>query len=172
VQTIFEEITSIDGNGLHTGDGQHHEVDIIVCATGFAMAWTPHFELIGLNGENIKDSWAPEPNCYLGMGAPGFPNYFVMNGPRGSLCNGTVLPCLETEIEYVIKAAKKMQQDRIKSMFPSQEITKKLNEYVDKWASTSVWAEDCKSWYKNNSVNGKIMCWGGSVRDPLMLHYL
>lgn len=134
------------------------------------MAWTPHFQLTGVNGEDIKHAWSPYPNCYLGMAAPGFPNYFVMNGPRGNLCNGTVLPCLETEIEYVIKAAKKMQTDRIKSMNVSANITTKLNEYVDKWHITGVWSGDCKSWYKNNSVDGKIMCWGGSVcyNSPMM----
>jgi hypothetical protein len=77
--------------------------------------------------------------------------------------NGTVIPCLETEVEYAIKAAKKMQTDRIKSLDVSANITTKLNEYVDKWHSTSVWTGDCKSWYKNNTVDGKIMCWGGSV---------
>lgn len=134
-----------------------------MCATGFDMAWTPHFELLGLNGVDIKKSWSPTPNCYLGVGAPGFPNYFVMNGPRGNLCNGTVLPCLETEIEFVIKAVKKMQTDHIKSVDPSQEITNRLNEYIDRWHEGGVWSAECKSWYKNNQVDGKVMCWGGSV---------
>lgn len=163
VEPVYEEIVSICSNGLHTADGKFHEVDIIVCATGFDMAWTPHFELLGVDGENIKDSWSPVPNCYLGMAAPGFPNYFVMNGPRSNLGNGTVLPCLETEIEYVIKAAKKMQSDRIKSMNVSQDVTTKLNEYIDKWHTIGVWSAGCKSWYKNNTVDGEIMCWGGSV---------
>ncbi|KAK3079895.1 hypothetical protein LTS18_003658 [Coniosporium uncinatum] len=53
------------------------------------MAWAPHFSLKGTNGIDIRDAWEDVPNCYLGLGAPGFPNYFVMNGPRANLCNGT-----------------------------------------------------------------------------------
>lgn len=169
VEPVYEEIDRIAPNGIHTADGQFYEVDVIVCATGFDMAWTPHFKLLGRNGLDIKDSWKPVPNCYLGVAAPGFPNYFVMNGPRSNLCNGTVLPCLETEIEYVIKAAKKMQSDRIKALDVSEDVTYKLNEHLEKWHSTSVWRDQCKSWYKNNTVDGKVMCWGGSVSHSLFL---
>ncbi|KAH7377421.1 cyclohexanone monooxygenase [Cadophora sp. MPI-SDFR-AT-0126] len=178
VDPVYSDITSIDETGLTTEDGVHHEVDVIACATGFDMAWTPHFELLGVNGVDIKKSWSPVPNCYLGIGAPGFPNYFVMNGPRGNLCNGTVLPCLETEIEFVIKAVKKMQTDRIKTLVPNEEMTNKLNEYVDRWHEGGVWSAECKSWYKNNQLDGKIMCWGGSsihflktIKHPRWEHF-
>lgn len=163
VECHFTEIESIDGKGLLTADGQRQDVDIIVCATGFDMAWTPHFSLHGINGVDIKDAWSPLPQSYLGIAAPGFPNYWVMNGPRGNLGNGTVLPCFELQIEYVIQAAKKMQTERIKAMHVRQDITDKLNEYVDKWQETSVFTAPCRSWYKNNTVDGKVMCWGGSV---------
>jgi hypothetical protein len=86
-----------------------------------------------------------------------------MNGPRGNLGNGTVLPCLETEIEYVIKSIKKMQTDSIESLDVSESITTGLNRYVDKWHEGGVFSANCKSWYKDNKVDGKVMCWGGSV---------
>ncbi|GCB24341.1 putative sterigmatocystin biosynthesis monooxygenase stcW [Aspergillus awamori] len=97
------------------------------------MAWTPQFELYGVNGSRIQDEWAVWPTCYLGIAAPGFPNYWVMNGPRGSLANGTVLPCLETHIEYVIAAAKKIQSDRIRAIEVRRDITEQLGSYIDKW---------------------------------------
>ncbi|KAK3081917.1 hypothetical protein LTS18_012157, partial [Coniosporium uncinatum] len=163
----YTDITSINKSGLTTEDGQRYEVDVIICATGFDMAWAPHFNLKGTNGIDIHDAWKDVPNCYLGLGAPGFPNYFVMNGPRGNLCNGTVLPCLETQLEYVIKAAKKMQSDRILSMDVKNDIALSLQRYVDNWHEGGVWSGECKSWYKNNTKGGKIMCWGGSS-----MHYL
>lgn len=163
VQCHFKEVDSINEAGLKTSDGLQQDVDIIVCATGFDMAWTPHFTLHGVNGVDIKDAWSPVPQSYLGIAAPGFPNYWVMNGPRGNLGNGTVLPCFEVQIEYVIKAAKKMQEERIRAMDVRVDITEKLNEYVDKWQDTSVFTGGCRSWYKNNTVDGKVMCWGGSV---------
>ncbi|KAI7182438.1 hypothetical protein KC363_g8772 [Hortaea werneckii] len=162
-QPIYSDITHIDATGLTTEDGQHHTADVIICATGFDMAWTPHFELRGVDGIRIHDAWSPSPNCYLGLAAPGFPNYWVMNGPRGNLCNGTVIPCFETQLDYVIKAAKKMQSDRICALEVKEDITESLNDYVDTWHAGGVWSGDCKSWYKNNTKGGKIMCWGGSL---------
>lgn len=163
VNPIYNEIASIKPDGLLTEDGQFHEADAIICATGFDMAWTPHFEIFGIDGKRLRDVWTPDPNSYLGIAAPGFPNYWVMNGPRGALCNGTVLPCFETQVEYVIAAAKKIQSDRIHSMHVKDGVARMLNRYVDKWQEGSVWSDTCKSWYKNNTVNGKVMCWGGSV---------
>ncbi|XP_014550140.1 hypothetical protein COCVIDRAFT_43224 [Bipolaris victoriae FI3] len=167
VECHFKEIKAINETGLITADGLHQEVDVIICATGFDIAWTPHFKLHGIDGVEIKEAWLPIPQSYLGIAAPKFPNYWIMNGARGNLANGTVLPCLETQIEYVIAAAKKMQTERIKAMDVRTDVTDKLNEYVDKWMTTSVFSGDCKSWYKNNTVDGKVMSWGGSS-----MHYL
>ncbi|KAH8901734.1 cyclohexanone monooxygenase [Thozetella sp. PMI_491] len=178
VECVFFDITSVDENGLITRDGTHHQVDVIVCATGFDMSWTPHFPLYGRDGIDIKEAWSPLPNSYLGIAASGFPNYWVMNGPRGNLGNGTVLPCLETEVEYVIAAVKKMQSDRIAALDVKEDIATKLNEYIDAWCETSVFSGPCRSWYKNNTVNGKPMVWGGSslhflktIKTPRWEHY-
>jgi cation diffusion facilitator CzcD-associated flavoprotein CzcO len=165
-ECIFSDISLVDAAGIVTQDGARHDVDVIVCATGFDMAWTPHFALFGRNGVDIKKAWSPLPNCYLGIAAPGFPNYWVMNGPRGNLGNGTVLPCLETEIEFVIAAVKKMQSDRIAALDVKEDITSSLNEYIDTWCKMSVFSGSCRSWYKQNTVDGKPMVWGGSVSRP------
>lgn len=160
VECHFKEIEAVNETGLITADGLHREVDVIICTTGFDIAWTPHFKLRGVDGIDIKGAWLPIPQSYLGIAAPNFPNYWIMNGPRGNLANGTVLPCLETQIEYVIAAAKKMQTERIKALDVRTDITDKLNEYVDNWMTTSVFSGDCKSWYKSNIVDGKAMAWG------------
>ncbi|PGH14607.1 hypothetical protein AJ79_02942 [Helicocarpus griseus UAMH5409] len=178
VQPIYDEIVLANEKGVTTGDGKVHELDVIVCATGFDMAWTPHFELYGVEGIRIQDEWSSWPLCYLGIAAPGFPNYWVMNGPRGNLANGTVLPCLETQIDYIIAAAKKIQSDRICALEIRRDITERLDMYIDKWHERGVWTADCRSWYKNNTKDGKPRCWGGSsmhylktIRYPRWEHY-
>jgi len=90
VEPVYTDITSINKSGLAIENGQHYEVDVIICATGFEMAWAPHFSLEGTNGIDIRDPWKDVPNCYLGLGAPGFLNYFVLKSLRGNLCNDTV----------------------------------------------------------------------------------
>ncbi|KAK2770186.1 hypothetical protein FQN53_005696 [Emmonsiellopsis sp. PD_33] len=179
VEPIYEEIILANEKGVITSDGRVHEVDVIICATGFNMAWTPHFELYGVDGIRIKNEWSSWPLCYLGIAAPGFPNYWVMNGPRGNLANGTVLPCLETQIDYVIAAAKKIQSDRVRAIEIRRDITERLDMYIDKWHERGVWTADCRSWYKDNTKDGRPRCWGGSsmhylktIKNPRWEHYM
>ncbi|CAG9948058.1 unnamed protein product [Clonostachys rosea f. rosea IK726] len=162
VECLFGDISLVSETGITMADGSHHEVDMVVCATGYDMAWKPHFTLVGRKGVDLDSIWGPVPKCYLGIAHPGFPNYFVMNGPRANLANGTVLPCLETEIEYVIQAVKKMQSDRIKSLDIRERLIDQLDEYIDAWHETSVFSGNCRSWYKDGSIDGKVNVWGGS----------
>jgi cation diffusion facilitator CzcD-associated flavoprotein CzcO len=147
VTCVFEDIEQITPQGIVTNDGKHHKVDILVCATGFYIAYLPHFRITGLNGQLMQDQAAP--NVYASVAAPGFPNYFVVNGPRGNWGQGCVLPSHEVHIEYIMQCCRKMQEDRVRWMMPRQEVTSQLNAYMDAWhKKNSVWAEECKSWYK------------------------
>ena len=146
VTTTFEAIDRITSEGVLTNDGIEHKVDIIACATGFDIQYLPHFKITGLNGQVMQDS---EPNVYASIASPGFPNYFVVNGPRGNWGQGCALPSHEVQIEYILQVCKKMQEDGIKYMMPKLETTLQMNLFMDAWhQKNSVWAENCRSWYK------------------------
>lgn len=92
VTRVFNEIDHVTPEGLVTDDGTLYEVDVLICATGFNVGFTPSFKLEGVDGRIIQDAWAKEPQCYLGLAAPQFPNYFTILGPRGPWGNGPLLP--------------------------------------------------------------------------------
>lgn len=163
VTRVFGEIEKITPTGLQTDEGQFHEVDIIVCATGFDVAFTPSFQLKGRGGLTIQNEWAKEPICYLGLAAPNFPNYFTCLGPRGPWGNGPLLPAIEVLCEYFIQAMVKMQQEQVKAMVVKTKPTIQFNEHVDEWMKTSVWKTGCRSWYKMGTVDGKAWLWPGGV---------
>ncbi|KAF2110790.1 hypothetical protein BDV96DRAFT_500768 [Lophiotrema nucula] len=167
VTSVFgNEITHITPTGPVTADGQLHEVDILACATGFNVQYFPHFPIKGIGGEVMQD--ATEPNIYASIATPGFPNYFVINGPRGNWGQGCALPSHEVQMEYILQVARHMQEDRIKSVQPKQNVTDQLNAYMDAWHKKhSIWQEDCKSWYKANTKDGRVYIWPGSL-----LHHL
>lgn len=49
-----------------------------------------------------------------------------------------------------------------------QRPTTDFNNHTDAWhARYSVWAEECRSWYKKNKKDGRVYIWGGSL-----LHHL
>ncbi|KAF2207227.1 hypothetical protein CERZMDRAFT_115254 [Cercospora zeae-maydis SCOH1-5] len=166
VDVIWGEIQKITPSGLITSSGEEVPVDILICATGFDVQYLPHFKLTGLNGQVMQDQSGP--NIYASIAHPGFPNYFVTNGPRGNWAQGCALPSHEVQIEYMLQCCQKLQQDQVKSLHPKQRITDQLNAYEDAWhAKHSIWAEDCKSWYKDNTKDGRVYVWPGS-----MLHHL
>lgn len=160
------EITHVTSAGPVTADGTQHTVDILACATGFNVQYFPHFPIRGVDRQLMQD--AAEPNLYASISAPGFPNYFVINGPRGNWGQGCALPSHEVQMEYILQMARHMQEDRIKSVQPRQNVTDQLNAYMDAWHKKhSIWQEDCKSWYKANTKDGRVYIWPGSL-----LHHL
>ena len=162
VSPVFDEIVKVTAAGVVTADGTEHKVDILACATGFNVQYLPHFRITGTDGQVMQDQ--KDPQVYASVGVPGFPNYFVVNGPRGNWGQGCILPSHEVQTEYIIQCCRKMQEDDIKSMAPRQDVTTQLNLYMDAWhRKHSVWAEDCRSWYKDNKPDGRVHIWPGSL---------
>jgi hypothetical protein len=58
---IFTKIEDVDETGIITVDGEHHDFDVIVCATGFSVGFAPFFTLTGKNGAVLQDQWNPDP---------------------------------------------------------------------------------------------------------------
>jgi Domain of unknown function (DUF4873) len=77
VASPFEEVTPA---GVRTADGVHHDTDVIVYGTGFAVADRGP-SLIGTRGLTLQQVWRDGAEPYLGIAMHGFPNYFTINGP-------------------------------------------------------------------------------------------
>ncbi|KAJ9612905.1 hypothetical protein H2200_002846 [Cladophialophora chaetospira] len=167
VEPIHNEITKIVDKGLIDDTGRLHEVDVLVCATGFNLAFAPRFEVLGVDSVSMATEFDPEPHVYLAVTVPKFPNYFVINGVRGNWANGSALPSHEVQVEYILQCVKRMQDENIRALEVKMEPVKQLYEHIDAWHLGSVWNLDCKSWYKNNIPGGKLWIWAGSN-----LHYM
>ncbi|KIW94319.1 uncharacterized protein Z519_05635 [Cladophialophora bantiana CBS 173.52] len=167
VTPIHNEIVKVVPEGLIDDAGRLHKVDILVCATGFNLAFAPPFKVFGVDGVSMADEFNPEPHVYLALTVPKFPNYFVVNGVRGNWASGTALPSHEVQVEYILQCMKRIQEENIRALEVKMEPVKQLYEHIDEWHKGSVWNTECKSWYKNNIVGGKLWIWGGSA-----LHYM
>jgi cation diffusion facilitator CzcD-associated flavoprotein CzcO len=164
VSPVFAGIKRVVPEGIETVDGQVHKMDILVCATGFQVAFQPAFKVINGEGKSIKEDWSNGPNLYLGVSAPRFPNYYTIVGPGATWSNGTLLPSIETTIEYSIKCMKKMQTEGIKSMAVKQEALDEIYAHFDEYHKSTVWKEECRSWFKDGKIKNRIYLWPGSVR--------
>lgn len=141
---MHHEILKIVPEGLIDDSGKLHTADILVCATGFNLAFAPPFKVLGVAGVNMADEFDPEPNVYLAVAVPKFPNYFVVNGVRGNWAAGTALPSHEVQVEYILQCARRMQEENIRALEVKMEPVRQLYEHIDEWHKGSVWNTDCK----------------------------
>lgn len=87
VALVTEPIERVTAHGVVTADGVEHEIDILVCATGFKL-WdrgaTPPYPTLGIGGKDLGEFWDEQRyQSYQGVSVPGFPNMFSVIGPYG-----------------------------------------------------------------------------------------
>ncbi|KAJ3549988.1 hypothetical protein NM208_g224 [Fusarium decemcellulare] len=162
VTVVSSDIAEITSKGMKTADGQEHEFDVIVCATGFDVSWRPHYPTIGRNGVSLSKYWHSVPNTYLSLAVANFPNYFIFNGPFGPYGHGSFLPITETVSRYVMQVLKKMSEEEIASFSPKEEAVADFAEHRRQFLPRTAWTSPCRSWFKQGTVDGEPMMWPGS----------
>jgi hypothetical protein len=83
------------------------------------------------------------------------------------------------QVEYALQCCKKIQEENIKAIEVKQESASQINEHIDAWhSSLSLWAEECRWWYKGNKGNGRVHIWPGTLlryletlKTPRFEHY-
>ncbi|KEF60299.1 uncharacterized protein A1O9_05150 [Exophiala aquamarina CBS 119918] len=159
----FSPILNITPTGIQT-EQEHEEFDIIICATGFNVSFRPFWKMIGRNGVDLNTEWAALPEAYFGVCAPDHPNYFVFNGPNSPVGHGVLLSSMLLVAQWMLKWCKKISTEDIKSVCVTREAVRDYNEYSQEVLKGTVWAADCKSWYKNGKTEGKVTAlYAGSV---------
>ena len=86
---VFKDpIACITETGFVDHEGNAHEVDVVICATGFDTSWIPRFPLVYADGKDLRDVWGNKDGeeeggvtSYLSVGIPEVPNYFTFCGP-------------------------------------------------------------------------------------------
>ncbi|EFW99824.1 flavin-binding monooxygenase [Grosmannia clavigera kw1407] len=176
---ITDSIVSIDATGIVTADGIHRPVDVIVAATGFENGYTTRFPLIGLDGVDLRDRWGPDspigyPESYLGVMAPGYPNYFTVLQAQANALGGSVPLQAEITATYIGKAIRKLQSQSYSALDPRQDATDDFNNLIDGFFGNKTIQGECRSWSKIGFGKGRVvLAWPGSfqhrvraLRDP------
>lgn len=148
-------------------DGTEVFVDTIVCATGFDVSYRPRFPIRGKNGVDLAAKWSVCPEAYLGLAVPDMPNFLTFVGPNWPVENGSVMGPLYSVSMYAVQMIQKLQYELVASLTPRQDVTNEFNEHCQEWVRHTVWAENCRSWYKNNETGRVNAVWPGCS-----LHYI
>ena len=91
VSLVSTSIDRIEADGIRTVDGQVHEFDAIICATGFDVSHRPPWPLVGLNGLSLSEAWKDEPASYMSLAAAQFPNFFMFSGKHRKVSTPNLL---------------------------------------------------------------------------------
>src|SRR4029079_12814953 len=83
VTLVTDGIRRITETGIETVAGEHHDVDVIVYATGFhATEYLFPMTILGRDGVTIEKTWAEDgARAFLGCMVPRFPNLWIIYGP-------------------------------------------------------------------------------------------
>lgn len=146
VTRMYDEIVKVAPQGLVDATGRLHEVDIIVAATGFDVSFKPSFPVLGVDGVSMHEEFDRTgiPSVYLSMTVPKFPNYFTINGFRGSWATGTALNSHEACVNYIVQCFSRIQNEDIRALEVKPEPIEDLYQHIDEWHKCSVWNADCK----------------------------
>jgi cation diffusion facilitator CzcD-associated flavoprotein CzcO len=147
-ELVTEPIDAIEPKGVRTRDGRLHELDVLVLATGFkADAFMRPMRLTGSDGRTLDDAWAPRPVAYLSIMVPGFPNFFMLNGPNGPVGNFSLIGVAELQFAYVMQLVERLRRGEARAVAPTQAALDTFEVARAEAAKHTVWVTGCRSWY-------------------------
>ena len=82
--------------------------------------------------------------------------YAVFCGPNSPFAQGSLLPSIEAIGDYIIKAITKIRNQNIKAMSVSLKVVKDFNVHTRVYMKRTVWADNCRSWFKGGTRDGPV----------------
>ncbi|QFU77409.1 NAD(P)/FAD-dependent oxidoreductase [Halioglobus maricola] len=141
-------IERITDRGVVTVDGETHELDVLILATGFSpFEFMRPMELKGRNGVDIEDVWGRKVQAYRSVCIPGFPNFFLMLGPNTPIGNYSVIAMSEVQTDYVLKLIEQWRAGTLDEVEATPEAKQRYNDYLKAGMGKTVWVRGCQSWY-------------------------
>ena len=153
VHLVTDPIERVTATGITTTDGTHHEIDILILATGFHsndFLWP--MEIVGKEGKVLADVWGDSANAYKGVSVPDFPNLFCLYGPNTNIVHGgSIIYQVECQIHYVMQCLTQMLDKGINAIDVRDQVNEAYNEKVQAISRTLAWGHpNVESWYKNS----------------------
>jgi 4-hydroxyacetophenone monooxygenase len=156
VDLVTAEIDHIDEHGIVDADGNRHDVDVIVYATGFrANDFLWPVDVVGPEGTVLAEQWGDEPRAYLGITTVGFPNLFFMYGPSTNLAHGgSLIFHSECQIRYIMGCLELLAAGA-RTIEPKPDVHDAYVERTQAEIAQLVWSHpSVHSYFKN--ADGKI----------------
>jgi len=152
VTLIADSIAKITSKGVRTDDGEEHEVDVLIYATGFdASHFLTPITIRGREGIDINEQWDGDARAYKGVLVPNFPNFFMMYGPNTNIVvNGSIVYFSECEMVYILSCLELLLRSDRRAIDCRQDSHDRYNEWIDEGNRRMAWGvARVPSWYRN-----------------------
>ncbi|WP_445166515.1 flavin-containing monooxygenase [Mycolicibacterium sp. Dal123E01] len=164
VEVVSSPAHSLRARSLVTEDGSELDVDVVLCATGYAATdYLGQIEVIGEGGRSLHDTWRDGAFAYLGMSVPGFPNFFMLYGPNTNVGSNSVIFVLEAQAHYIVRALKHLRRTGGSYVAVRPRTMAQFLADVDRWMAGTVWTTRCSNYFR--APNGRVVTqWPRSAR--------
>lgn len=154
VELVTDPISQVTARGVQTADGRHHDLDVIVFATGFhgdRFLWP--MEVRGRSGRTLAEvaGGDDELRAYLGVTIPDFPNLFSIQGPNSSIGHGGAATwVIDCQTAYIAACVSAMADEGILAMECRADVCEDYNRRLDEGLTRMVWSHaGVESRYRN-----------------------
>jgi cation diffusion facilitator CzcD-associated flavoprotein CzcO len=145
---VTAPIECIEPAGVRTRDGVLHELDVLVYATGFRTdRFVRPVQVVGRDGRSLDERWAARPDAYLAVSVPGFPNFFMLNGPNSPIGNFSLIEVAELQMSYALQLVGLLSAGRCREIEPREQALAVFEAERVAATRNTVWATGCRSWY-------------------------
>jgi cation diffusion facilitator CzcD-associated flavoprotein CzcO len=145
---VTAPIERIEPEGVRTADGVLHALDVLVLATGFKTnAFTRPMAVTGRDGHTLEHEWSARPNAYLSISVPGFPNFFMINGPNGPVGNFSLIEVAELQFSYILQLIDRIRSGACREISATRDAMDAFEAELVAATKNTIWATGCNSWY-------------------------
>ncbi|WP_416366844.1 flavin-containing monooxygenase [Mycobacterium intracellulare] len=164
VEVVTSPARSLRARSLVTEDGTEREVDLVVCATGYAAAdYLGELDVSGEHGITLRQVWRDGAHAYLGMAMPDFPNFFMLYGPNTNVGSNSVIFILEAQARYIVRALRHLRRRRKRYVAVRASALAEFVAKIDRWMVGTVWTTQCSNYFR--APNGRVVTqWPRSAR--------
>jgi cyclohexanone monooxygenase len=164
VEVVSSPARSLRSRSLVTEDGTELDVDVVLCATGYAAAdYLGQIDVVGEDGMSLRDKWSDGAHAYLGIAVPGFPNFFMLYGPNTNVGSNSVIFMLEAQARYIVRALSYMRRKRKAYVAVRPSTMADFIAKIDEWMAGTVWLTKCSNYFR--AANGRVVTqWPRSAR--------
>ncbi len=160
VDVAVGAIERVEADGIRMKDGSFHALDVITLATGFKVDQFIRPTIVeGVGGQSLDALWAQHPRAYYAVTVPGFPNFFMLNGPTGPVGNFTLIDIAEAQWDYADQLIDLIRQGECTAVAPSMAALEDYEARRFEAAKRTVFASGCNSWYLDKDGVPQVWPW-------------